>query len=68
MEFRPKIKKILALLLTGVFCYLIVNQDSLQLNKGTYNFFMFIYSTVMSFYFGQSAAIKAISEYKKQKG
>ena len=56
-----QIKKIIALLLTGVFCYLTI------IGKVTSEQYLTIFSLVIAFYFGQSTVRQAISENSSDK-
>ncbi|KZL94381.1 hypothetical protein [Clostridium magnum] len=51
-----QIKKIIALLLTIVFCYLAI------VNKVTSEQYLTVFSLVIAFYFGQSTARQAVKE------
>lgn len=51
-----QIKKIIALLLTVVFCYLAV------VNKVTSEQYLTVFSLVIAFYFGQSTVRQAVKE------
>lgn len=53
-----QIKKIIALLLTIVFCYLAVAKTI------TSSEFLTVFSMVISFYFGQSTVRQAVKENK----
>lgn len=53
-----QIKKIIALLLTIVFCYLAIA------NKVTAEQYLTVFSLVIAFYFGQSTARQAVNENK----
>lgn len=52
-------KRIIALALTLVFCYLIISKQTIS------NEFITIFSSIISFYFGQSTTRDAIQENKE---
>lgn len=56
-----QIKKIIALLLTIVFCYLVV------IGKVTSEQYLTVFSLVIAFYFGQSTVRQTISENSSDK-
>ncbi|MCT8976285.1 hypothetical protein N4T77_06715 [Clostridium sp. CX1] len=58
MKELLQIKKIIALLLTIVFCYLAI------VGKVTAEQYLTVFSLVIAFYFGQSTARQAVKESK----
>lgn len=58
MKELLQIKKIIALLLTIVFCYLAV------VGKVTAEQYLTVFSLVIAFYFGQSTVRQAVKESK----
>ncbi|MBI6872071.1 hypothetical protein I6U51_05020 [Clostridium aciditolerans] len=56
MKELLQIKKIIALLLTIVFCYLAI------MGKVTAEQYLTVFSLVIAFYFGQSTARQAVKE------
>lgn len=52
------VKRMIALALTGVFCYMVITKKEVSTE------FMTIFSSIISFYFGQSTARDAMLEKK----